>query len=276
MTYLLAGGCSFTDDNYKAQGHDCSYPKWPTILAKKFNISKTVNTAKSSGSNELMFGSVTDNIITSKPKVVALLMTSWDRVTPYGWPVNPFEVAELLVQKQLATEESEINRINSLLEHCKEEWLLSEYVIKTHMDIGEIVNSNLRMLYTLQEMCKELSINLIVAQAFEPIRYFAIERLRDIKVSPYDPGIRFKSMFARAVLKSSYFDKIDWNKISIGGPFFDELGGKDMNGLIWEQSDIDLSIRESQLWLPNDGHPAAKGHEAIAQIFYNEYKKKYL
>ena len=39
---LLAGGCSYTDPNFNRSvtvpGLDCSFPKWPELLAKKFNL----------------------------------------------------------------------------------------------------------------------------------------------------------------------------------------------------------------------------------------------
>lgn len=271
MTYLLAGGCSFTDANFYPDNGN--YPKWPELLAKKLNISKTINTGKAAGSNEHMFGAVIDNIATTKPKAVALLMTSWDRTTPYGWPVNPFEAAELLIEKAYPSGKMPVGVIDTLLDHSKEEWLLSKYVIKHHITIDEIVNNNLRMLYALQEMCKEQSINLLVAQAFDPIRYSATTKLRRINLVPHDERISLQLFFPRVVLDSVYFNKIDWDKISIGGPFFEEINGRTMNDLIWERSDPEV---KEHLWIPNDGHPSAKGHEAIAQIFYDEYKKRYV
>ena len=273
MTYLLAGGCSFTDAGFYPTPNDNKYPKWPEILAKKLNISKVINTGMAGGSNEHMFGVTFDNIATNKPKVVALLMTSWDRVTPYGWPVNPFEVAELFIEKKYPSGQIPVDTVNTLLEHGKKEWLLSHYVIKYHMTVAEIIDSNLRMLYALQEICKDQSINLLVAQAFDPIRYSAITRLKRINLVPHDPKIALQTFFPRAVIDSLYFNKIDWDKITIGGPFFEEINGQHMNSIISKQ--VAPELRE-QLWIPNDGHPSAKGHEAIAQIFYDEYKKKFV
>ena len=273
MTYLLAGGCSFTDANFYPTSSDAKYPKWPEILAKKLNISKTINTGVAGGGNENIFGAVFDSIATTKPKVVALLMTSWDRTTPYGWPVNPFEVAELLIEKAYPSGKIPVDVVNALLDHSREEWLISHYVIKHHMTVDEIIDNNLRMLYALQEICKELSINLLVAQAFDPIRYSATTKLKRLNLVPHDERVNVARFFRKAVLNSVYFNKIDWDIIAIGEPFFKEIGGRHMNNLIWEYSDPEL---REQLWIPNDGHPSAKGHEAIAQIFYDEYQKRYV
>ena len=273
MTYLLAGGCSFTDENFYPAEAGNAYPKWPAILAKKLNISKTINTGMAGGSNEHMFGSVFDNLITSKPKVVALLMTSWDRTTPYGYCVNPFEVAELLIEKAYPTGKIHVDTLNTLLDHSKEEWLLSQYVIKHHITINEIINNNLRMIYALQETCKEQSIDLLIAQAFDPIRYSATTELKKINLVPHDERIGSQLFFSKAVLDSVYFNKIHWDKICIEGPFFEEIGGQTINDIISKRSAPEL---REQLWIPNDGHPSAKGHEAIAQIFYDEYQKMYV
>lgn len=273
MTYLLAGGCSFTDAKFYPSSTDAGYPKWPAILAKKLRISKTVNTGMAGGSNEYMFGTAFDNIVRAKPKVVALLMTSWDRTTPYGWPVNPFEVAELLIEKAYPSGKMSVDTLDTLLDDSKEEWLLSRYVLKHHMSLDEIINNNLRMIYALQETCREQSVNLLIAQAFDPIRYSAITKLEKINMVPHDKRISLQLFFPRAVLDSVYFNKIDWDKITIGGPFFEEIDGQHMNNIIWKSSDPEL---REQLWIPNDGHPSAKGHEAIAQIFYDEYQKRYV
>ena len=277
MTYLLAGGCGFSDYNFKLDHKpaiDTSYPKWPTILAKRLNISKIINTAKAGGSNELVFGAVFDNIVISKPKVVTILMTAWDRTTPYGYPSNPFEVAHLLIQKAYPSKNESMDDIEALWKYSKDGWPLSHYIIKHHMTVKEIVNNNLRMLYSLQEMCKQLSINLLVAQAFDPIKYSAITKLGRIAVNPLDPRISLGWLyFPKVVSDSVYFDKIEWDKITIGGPFFEEIGGRHMTDMLNSQSDPKL---RDQLWIPNDNHPSAKGHEAIAQIFYEEYKKRYV
>ncbi len=270
MTYLLAGGDSFTDANFHVHGnpqYDVSFPKWPAILAEKLKIPTVVNTAQMGGSNELIFEKIFDNIVNKKPQVIALLLTSWDRTTPYGTPVNPFEVAELLLRHQ---EDPNDPYINSLLDIGNKEWLLSRYVLQHHIDVKEIVNSNLRMIHTLQETCKELSIKLLVAQAFDPIRYSATSNLHKLGIDVHDYNIKYRPAFARGVLDSPYFDKIDWNEITIGGPFFEEIGGQFMNDIIYKQADPQV---KSLLWIPNDGHPSKEGHEAIAQVFYDKYKE---
>ena len=40
---LIASGCSFTNENFRSDFHhdmDCSWPKWPELLAEKINQEK--------------------------------------------------------------------------------------------------------------------------------------------------------------------------------------------------------------------------------------------
>lgn len=259
MTCLFAGGYDLVGDVSTARDID-NYPKWPDILANKLNINKVINTTMLRGGNDLAFNSAVDSIITNKPKIITLLLTSWDKQTPYDCPINPFEVADQLIRRSNKADLS-----NAATENCNEELLLSEYVLTKHMNVSSIVNDNLRMLYTLQEMCKEHSIQLLVAQGVDPINYYTVSNIRKMHLVPHDWRIKYSFFFHKEVLNSVYFNKIDWDKMTIGGPFFNEINGKSLNTLVREK-----------LAIPDDEHPSAKGHEAVAQIFYEEYKKRYV
>jgi len=59
---LLVSGCSNTDKNFYSELHpemDCSWPKWPELLAEKLNMD-CVNLAKSGAGNEYIYSSLLD------------------------------------------------------------------------------------------------------------------------------------------------------------------------------------------------------------------------
>jgi hypothetical protein len=266
MTYLLAGGGKLIPNLHNSN----TYPQWSTLLSKKLGIKKVVDVGV--GSNELTFNSIQDNIFQHTPKIITVLLTSWDSITPYGWHVSPFEIFELLIKKNINNQgNEECDKTNSLLEQRVEERLLTEYIFKYHMSAKTVINNNLRSLFLLQETCRELSIPLLVAQLFEPIRYLSWSDSRCLHISPHDPMLIGEYCFYRTVKNSVYFNIIDWDRISIGGPFFKNLGGKTIDQLIVEKS----SAKKYEDVI-NGKQLSAEGHKLIAEIFHDEYKKKYL
>ena len=72
-------------------------------------------------------------------------------------------------------------------------------------------------------------------------------------------------------LDSPQFDLIDRKKF-IGWPMYSELGGSIMSNKLDEVDPDQTKLRVSK----EDLHPNNKGHEYIAEILYDAYKKVYL
>ena len=71
-------------------------------------------------------------------------------------------------------------------------------------------------------------------------------------------------------LDSAQFDLIDRKKF-IGWPMYSELGGSIMSNKLDEVDPDQTKLRVSK----EDLHPNNKGHEYIAEILYDAYKKVY-
>ncbi len=59
---LIVSGDSFTDKAFQTMIHpeiDCSWPKWPELLAKKLDM-EYVNVAKSGAGNDYIYDSLVD------------------------------------------------------------------------------------------------------------------------------------------------------------------------------------------------------------------------
>jgi len=75
---LLASGCSMTDSNYVSDTNpeiDCSWPKWPELIAKKLDM-ECINLGRSGAGNEYIYSTLLDKILEKKDQI-GLVMVGW-------------------------------------------------------------------------------------------------------------------------------------------------------------------------------------------------------
>tara|TARA_B100000029_G_C17321863_1_gene868430 strand:+ start:108 stop:887 length:780 start_codon:yes stop_codon:yes gene_type:complete len=79
---LIASGCSFTDENFISALHpemDCSWPKWPELLAKKLDMDY-INLGANGGGNEYIYFSILEEILKIKDKSkIGLVIPAWSQ-----------------------------------------------------------------------------------------------------------------------------------------------------------------------------------------------------
>ena len=96
MSYVLAAGCSYTDDDFRFwqrknqsseefEGHECetipvNWIKWPHLFADYVNL-PCVNIARSGGDNPGMIDDIFDYIAfnNKKPEYICILLSEWIR-----------------------------------------------------------------------------------------------------------------------------------------------------------------------------------------------------
>ncbi len=267
MSYLLAGGCSFTDDHYESMmvKHDRSYDKWPTILAKRLGIKRVKNTAISGGSNDMMFKAVIDCIAVEKPKAVFILMTGWDRISVHNFSINYFSLMTTDYEDRHGITSPTLPKDwmsdrENLTEFCK-------YTLENSATVEYIINNTLRWLYLLQEICYREDIDLIVAQGLDVAGGFYFQAMTSEKyLNLCDKKIFTVKAYPAAMLDSPYFDKINHKLIAGGWPFFPQLGGWTFEKLMSVEHYVHPEL---------DFHPNDKGHKLFAELFYNLYKERY-
>ena len=84
---LLVSGCSYTTNNYISHIHpkmDCSWPKWPELLANKLNM-KCINLGASGSGPEYIYSSILDKLITLNIEDVGLVIAGWSRASRGDW-----------------------------------------------------------------------------------------------------------------------------------------------------------------------------------------------
>lgn len=97
MSYLLASGCSFTDDNFHFYDQEARkfvetpWPKWPHFMAKEINL-PYANVGLSGADNTLIFNGIYDYIYDAgeKPSVICVLLTEWIRMSIGQLTIIPF------------------------------------------------------------------------------------------------------------------------------------------------------------------------------------------
>ena len=124
---------------------------------------------------------------------------------------------------------------------------------------GELFNleKSIRWIHAFQNHCQLKDIPFLQMQSLPPTE----------DVAPSAGA----SVYMKGLLKTAQFDLIDRKKF-VGWPMYRELGGS----TIWEKLDeVDpdwIKLRVSK----EDLHPNDKGHDYIAEILYDAYKKIYL
>jgi hypothetical protein len=76
---LLVSGCSWTDKNFSSIFHpnmDCSWPKWPELLAKKLDM-ECVNLAFCGSGQEYIYNSIVEYVLKNKKNNIGLIIPAW-------------------------------------------------------------------------------------------------------------------------------------------------------------------------------------------------------
>lgn len=76
---LIVSGDSWTDENFISSFHpeiDCSWPKWPEILAKKLDMD-CINLGKCGAGNEYIYSSLLDILQKTNKEDVGLVIAAW-------------------------------------------------------------------------------------------------------------------------------------------------------------------------------------------------------
>jgi len=271
--YILAHGCSFTDFNFvsKKKDADVSFTKWPEILGKRLGV-PVKNLAGSGFDNGTIFDETIDQILKEKPWMVVIGITEIPRFRMYGVQALQCIPSWQMTHSKWLKDMSRDTTHEQLLEPWLE-WLWSKHNERpTHL-FTEMVDNHWKRIIRLQRLCDKLGIKLIMTHMLIPFNYRAY-----FKVIPTQLGLETK--ISRSGLLNSMmtpnFDHVD-DKSFIGWPNMPDIGEG------WHILDYDKPDKVKHLnWsddclidVEEDTHPNKKGHEIIAECFYEHYQKTY-
>ena len=84
---LIVSGCSFTDKNFYSQSepnYDCSFPKWPELLAVKLDMD-CINLGACGAGNHYIYSTLLEEIIRTPKEEIGLVIPAWSQVQRDDW-----------------------------------------------------------------------------------------------------------------------------------------------------------------------------------------------
>jgi len=270
--YILASGCSYTDDNFTSllyPDYDTSYDKWPSILGEKLEL-PVKNIARSGVGNDYIFNKTVEDI-SQNHENIELVVIGWTEA--WRWCVFDYEYH---------------NPMSAIMKKHKkrggagvQDYNVMSIPYYKHLFIDNLINSSpykqsylhricaedlFSKIITIQNLCKAFGIKIIMSTLCGCFNRSGMKTLLEALDMNSENYYYSVDSTAIALMESKNFYDVDKSTI-IGWPFVDLLGGFEFNfGILTEQ----LRIGEG------DGHPNKKGHELIADYYYEHYKKIYL
>ena len=279
MGYILASGCSYTDQNYKIETPDLNATKlpitwdaWPAIIAKRHN-KKCVNLARSGQSNKFIFDSLYDYILKAKepPDEVYIMLTGWDRIQI----LNKSLITAVYIQVQKTQYDLAVNKESNpthfmhliRLEQQTNDTAYKSIaldLLSSQITVDMLIDNTLMSMFIFCEFCINRGIQVSVGQGVNP--WLFGEFTKDFE---FRSTIKFKqdlcnmNMVNINILDNFYFNKIDnlidGGKIfAPGWPFLRDIGGLGADDI---RSMNDRSLHSISEY---DSHPNASGHELFA------------
>ena len=233
---LIVSGCSCTNPNFTSDYHpdmDCSWPKWPELLAEKLDM-KCINLGHNGAGNTYIYTSLLDQIVKMNPDDIGLVIPAWTQVH----------------RKDI--------KVRGIWKHIGDISLPDYTAIRNKMppiSVAGNADKSLTYYYNLQEICKSKKIPL---KQFQMLPFF-----RSSKRAPKDLFMTWGDL--EMLNNHPYFNKIDDN--FIGWPTEKRLGGFNFCDDI-----LDIYANEKTYCISDlDNHPNTKGQEKIAEFLYDRF-----
>jgi len=84
---LIVSGCSFTTDNFISSGYpnlDCSWTKWPKLLAEKLNM-EVINLGLNGAGNRYILQTLVETIEKTPKEEIGLVIAAWSQSNRDDW-----------------------------------------------------------------------------------------------------------------------------------------------------------------------------------------------
>jgi len=169
---LLAGGCSYTDPNFRSDAIELpdeqrsGWPMWPELMGRELDL-RVINTAHSGRGNQWIAKTIISNIIKYGDQIdtVAILWTGADRIEHYNWTVHP--LLDCYGNEPLATEHGVYCGLNEL--KWTPGWFKDNSVYQTWF------RDSLLAMYNVAEICQSRGITCQFGQGVSFFLYQVLE-----------------------------------------------------------------------------------------------------
>lgn len=291
MGYILAGGCSYTDQNYRIDTPDAlgleyldrqiiPWDAWPAVIAKRLN-KRCVNLGLSAAGNEYIINVLYDYILKAEepPDEIYVMLSGWDRVNVLNKGLMTYS---FLYMSDLKIRLSKLINptANELALLRKAEYFESDgkwktmkdysfYLMQNHITIDVLIHNTLMPLYIFCKFCVDQRIKLTIANGIGPWPWYWKTTSEDAHAPQTDKTTKIRkdlcnmNKVQEKLINNFYFNKIedliDNDKISaIFWPFFKGIGGNYIDNRRPKPPVLTHSISEY------DTHPNALAHEMFA------------
>jgi len=238
---LIASGCSFTDYDFSSDFHpdmDCSWQKWPELLAEKLNMN-FINLGQSGAGNEYTYASLLDKIHLMDSNDIGLVIPAWTQ-----------------------SQRKDI-KVRGVWKHLDQ---VRRYPYDKNKNLyGDItyrVEESIKLYYSFQEICKSKNIPVFQFQMLPMFRGFDYDPITKKHI---DGRFDIYDNLIKTIYYNPYYKNIDnsflgWPTESSLGGFnikMDVLHGYNNESLKYQVSDI-------------DSHPNTIGQIKIAEFLYEQ------
>ena len=190
---LLAGGCSYTDENFYSIAHKLpddergGWPMWPEIMGKELGL-EVFNTASSGCGNPEIAKTIISNIIKYGDRIekVVVLWTSADRIQHYSATVHP--LIDAYGNEPLATQHKRLFGLNEL------KW--EPRFFQENRVVENWFRDSLLAMYTVATLCKSKGIDFIFGQGVN----FHLHAMTDVtremveKLNKDNPSVEYDNI----------------------------------------------------------------------------------
>ena len=240
---LIASGCSWTDENFTTIHHpdmDCSWPKWPELLAEKLDMDY-INLGEHGAGNEYIYSSLLHQIQSMDPDDIGLVIPAWT---------------------QAQRKDIKVRDVWQFLSPPKNE--LYSKSTKYYGDVAYRVQESIILFYSLQEICKARDINIIQFQMLPLFRNSISDQYLDRLINSDNT---LELSLIQTIYDSPFLNDID--STFIGWPTEDKLGGFNIQTGVINTHDDDGIVDYQYMLSDLDNHPNAEGHTKIAEYLYD-------
>jgi len=251
---LIVGGDSWSDKTFRSSCYpdmDVSWPKWPELLAKKWNM-EIINLSRGGQGNEFIYSAIQDTIMNIEDKSkIGMVIGSWSQVSRYDY--------------QITEGHAEWAHTNARYSWWSER-------VQPAGDLMGWLRKSIRNFLGLQIMCERYDIPYMQFCMVHPYRNFLnglkptegevfLEGLDWEKDAMKYPGNKQKDEKNILRILSEHEHLIDIEKF-IGWPMASELGGFILNNAI-----LGKAKKDKLPWIIDklDEHPNAKGQVKLME-----------
>src|SRR5210317_2400180 len=269
---LIVSGCSFTDKNFtsmSAPDYDCSFPKWPELLAKKLNM-ECINLGASGAGNNYIYSTLLEEIIRTPKNEIGLILAAWSQVNR-----EDYQVREKRIFGDFANDKFDNNMI----------WKNKR--MGRQGDVFYWIKDLLRYYISFESLCKKYNLSYKQFQMLNPFEGYLnglsktdFEIVNNLDNSNFQKRYKYQpktkddklECFKLLIEYEKFIDTenfIGWPTIwSLGGYAIEEktlMSSKRHNSVFY--GDKLHNIKELII-SDYDYHPNAKGHQKISEIIY--------